>query len=163
MKELWDKLNESVLEFGTNIDKFGEGMTTPRLLKAYNKLLDSWNKVVVKHLNYSKAVEPLQPKEIKLPFKGEEFLETWTIYKEYLIENFQRHLGNRQEAVVLKYLKKYSKNNVSKAIAILEFHILHNYKGLFPISDKQLTGEEPIKDDESLVHSDIIQKPKKKL
>ncbi len=163
MKELWDKLSQAISDYNSLSEEFQQGLSEPRTIKANKKLLEKWNYVVRLHNEYDRVVEPIQPIEVKMPFKGEEFLETWTMYKEYLIENYQRYLGSRQEMIVLKYVKKYSKNNVSKAIAILEFHILHNYKGLFPISDKQLTGEEPLKDVDSSDQTDVLQTPKKKL
>ncbi len=99
MKETWDKYSKIFSEYCALADEFDNGISEPRIKKAYKKLTDKLNHVIHLHNEYDDVVQPLQSVEVKMPFIGEDFQETWTIYKEYLIENFQRYLGSRQEGV----------------------------------------------------------------
>ncbi len=163
MKELWDKLSQAISDYNSLSEEFQQGLSEPRTIKANKVLLEKWNHIISLHNEYDRIVEPIQPIEIKMPFESEDFKEIWNTYKEYLLEDHQMHIGSRREQIMLSRLKRMSDKNVSRAIAMIEFFVSSGYKTIFKPSDKQLTGEEPLKEVDSSDQPDVLQGPKKKL
>lgn len=145
MKPQWTNFSNAFADFNNAFAEFSEGVLDTRTKKATKKLADIWNKVVFQQNEFDKLVEPIRPIALTMPFPSSEFLEMWTTYKEYLLEDHNAYVGSRRESIMLKRLKKISEANERRAIETLEFIISSGYKSIFKPSDKQLNGEEPAK------------------
>lgn len=160
MKPQWQLLSNSISEFNELMSKFGEGITDVRTTRAFKKILDKWNHIIRQHNEYDRLVEPIPALEIRMPFEGEDFVSTWSLYKDYLLEDHNMFIGSRRESVMLNRLKKMSDTNKQRAIEMLEFFIASGYKNIFKPTDKQITGEEPAKTDTEQSDFTIAEKPK---
>ena len=149
MKPQWTNLSSSIAEFNNRFDEMAQGVTDVRTTKALKKLADFWNKVIFLQNEFDKLVEPIASIEVKLAFLSPEFAATWKTYKEYLLEDHNAYIGSRREMIMMKRLKKFSLNNDQRATEMLEFFIANGYKGMFKPTEKQLTGEEPVKVEET--------------
>lgn len=142
MKPQWENLLKAINEHADDLEVFINNVSDSVAHKNLKILARGYNAVLAKAEEFGKLVEPIAPRQIEMPFKTEQFVEAWTDYKEYLIEDHNMYFNSRREQYMLKKLKRWSKNNEARAIEILEFYIVNGYRAFFPPAEKQLTGEE---------------------
>jgi len=142
MKEQWVKLYVQLEQHADHLTEFAKNVQDKIANKNIKRLAEGYNKLLQTAEQFGKMVEPIEPKIVELPFKTEEFAETWKNYKEYLLEQHQVHIASRTEIFMLNKLRKWANKSQSKAIDILEFLAINRYKSFFCPSEKQLTGEE---------------------
>jgi hypothetical protein len=143
MKELWEKFTSETETFSSQLTELSENVVDIRLKKGVIKMVDGFNKMVSLINEIDKQIEPISPVMVKMPFPGEEFQNTWILYKEYMIESHKVFIMTRQESVILKKVFNLSGKDEKRAIDMLEFFIQNGYRSIFRPSDKQLYGEEP--------------------
>lgn len=143
----WKMLSDALGDFSQLLDDFTAGVTDMRTTRACKKLTQQWNKVVSLHNEYDAKIEPISPIQVKYPFHGEDFFNVWNDYKGYLLESHNFSMKSRSEQYALNRLKKLSDNNVLRAMEMLEFFMSSNSKSIFRPSSRQLTGDEPPKED----------------
>jgi len=153
LKPLWDAYSQSMTKLSDMIDEINSGITDTRTAKAFKKLVDHFGKVVNQFNEIDKQIDPIAPITVKMPFEGPEFEDAWKMYKEALVEKHGVVLVSRQEEIRLRRFKRMSDNNLQRALAMLEFFIDNGYKGIFKPSEKQLTGDEPTKAEETVSSS----------
>lgn len=149
MKQIWDKLTESINQYNTMIGELAlEPINDVRIKKAVKKLIEAWAKLIAQRNELDRYMEPIEAISVKMPYETESFAEMWKTYKEYLVEDFSITMGSRRESITLNRLKKISNGNEQRAIDMLELFIANGYKSMFIPSEKQLKGEEPAKQEE---------------
>lgn len=102
-------------------------------LAAFTQLVDTYNDIKDKHGNIKAA-------EIELPFPDDGFIQAWSEWKEYLIEQFSIKLSSRAEKRQLYFLNLYSKGKVDRAISIIWYSMHKLYHTLYNYTDKELKG-----------------------
>jgi|GEM_PF-3922476 len=102
-------------------------------LAAFTQLIDTYNDIKDKHGNIKAA-------EIELPFPDDGFIQAWSEWKEYLIEQFSIKLSSRAEKRQLYFLNLYSKGKVDRAISIIWYSMHKLYYTLYNYTDKELKG-----------------------
>lgn len=129
-----------------------------KMSKASKTVEDQLKKAILLHNDFDKLVEPIAPIEVKLPFPSSEFAEAWKLYKEYLLEDHQNYMRSRRESMMLKRLKSMSDKNEKRAIEMLEFFMANGYKNIFKPTDRQITGDDLAKIEETQQTEIIINK-----
>ena len=155
----WNNLSSAISEFSNLFEGFTEGVSDQRTIKACKMLTLQWNKVINFHNEYDAKLEPISPLEIKYPFQGSDFAETWKDYKDFLLESHNFTMKSRSEKYALSRLKKLSDNNVSRAMEMLGYFMSTNAKSIFNPSPRQLTGDELPKE-ETISAIDYTTQPK---
>ena len=142
MKPQWENLVKSVYKHAELLKEFIDNVTDPKTSKNLVKLASGYNKVLALSDDFAKLVEPISPREVKLPFETADFAEEWTFYKEYLMEQHGSYASSRTQIKMLNSLKKWSGGSEDRAKEILEFLIINRYKKFFQPTTEQLSGKD---------------------
>lgn len=149
MKPQWQNLSKQIGLVTEHLTEFIARASDRKMAQAAKIIQKDWNTLIVLHNEFDKLVEPIPQIEVKLPFNSTEFAQAWKFYKEYLEESHGAYIASRREAMMLKRLAKLADKKEDRAIEMLEFFICHGHKSIFKPSEKQLTGEEPAKVEET--------------
>ncbi len=143
MKSEWNKLCESLANYGDLIKKtFDIFPPTKQAAKVKKMLAKEWD-VIIKTVDHiDKMIDPVNPPEILLPFHSERFKAMWLYYKDYLQNNHGMVLTAWNEQSRLTMLKRFSRGDEERAMLILELMCANNYRNIICPGDKQIAGEE---------------------
>ena len=156
MKSQWNKLCESLASYGELISKTLDFLpSTKQTGKIKKHLAKEWEQITNMVKELDSLIDPENPVEIKYPFESERFKAMWKYYKDYLIESHNMPLPSRVENSRLAMLSRFSGKDEERAMKILEYLCGQNYRLMFCPSEKDLTGEEPIMQEQPVVNLSI--------
>ncbi len=155
MKIQWDNLSKGFAQYNKVFAELTAGITDKKSANAVKVAVKEWNKVVMLHNEFDKLVQPVQPVNIKPPFESKEFNETWKLYKEYLEETHKQYIPSRRELMMLRRLAKLADKDEKRAIDFLEYYICHGSKSIYKPTEKQLSGEEAGKVEDTESNFDV--------
>ncbi|MDR1090713.1 MAG: hypothetical protein LBL79_06525 [Prevotella sp.] len=145
MKPQWNKLCENLANYGELISKTLEFLPpTKQCARIKKALAKEWEPITKAVGELDLLIDPVNPIEIKYPFESERFKAMWKYYKDYLLESHNMTICSRVENSRLTQLYRFSGKDEERAMLILELLCANNYRNIICPSDKQLTGEEPI-------------------
>jgi hypothetical protein len=134
MKKDWDNLMLSLEAFQADVEEvvnaLKPGVKTDKIRAAMAK---SWDALCKKVSNMDQHISPIDPVQIKMPWKSKEFLEAWSFYKQYLEEEHHITMKSRE----------FAAGEESDAIKMLEFLESSGYRSFFRPTIKQASGDEP--------------------
>ena len=138
MKKNWDKLTKTLSDFEAELNIFLRSPNIPiSLAKKAMTLKKSWD-LAIKQVNaFEQFMSPIEEIALTLPEGvSEKFIETWCIYKDYMIEQHGIIMRSRMELYRLKKLFEYSNNDPEIAIKYLEYYMT-GYKSVFKVIDSK--------------------------
>ena len=74
-----------------------------------------------------------------------EFIDTWNIYKDYLIEQFGIRMRSRMQIYRLELLFQYSNNDFKLATRWLKYYMAAGSSNIFPVNEQKLIQDEQSK------------------
>lgn len=102
----------------------------------------AWKRVVETSDTIEELIgSALQPLPVEFPWQDKEFRQLWQTYKEYLEEQHHIVMESRMEAMRLKMIRRFSKNQRDIAIASLEFYMSYGSSGIFPVNFNEETSD----------------------
>lgn len=161
MKSQWNKLCESLASYGELISKTLEFLPpTKQSGKIKKHLTKEWEQITKSVADLDSMIDPINPIEIKYPFGSERFKAMWKYYKDYLVESHNISLTSRVENSRLTQLYRFAGKDEERAMLILELLCANNYRNIICPSEKQITGEEPVLQEQQASNLTITQIPK---
>lgn len=139
-KKCWMHINSTNMQFVLFTESH---LSTSQKIKA-GTLIKQWRALTKSLENFYDLLEQrkqnldrVEPVEVKLPFEDDPFVESWKLWKEYLMEQFSIKISTRAEIKQLKRLKELSQNDQEKACKIIDTAMAYFYKGFYPLDDLQ--------------------------
>jgi len=156
MKSQWNKLCVSLTSYGDLISKTLEFLPPTKQSGRIKKhLTKEWEQITKTVVELDSLIDPINPIEIKYPFESERFKAMWKYYKDYLIESHNMTICSRVENSRLTQLYRFSGKEEERAMLILELLCANNYRNIICPSEKQLTGEEPVMQEQQVINLSI--------
>jgi hypothetical protein len=115
-------------------------------IKNYNKTKD----FLEIHIEKEEQKQALQipPVQLRLPFDDNFFEKTWTYWKEYRLEKFEKTYTSREEQMALNYLHRIVHGDSQTAILCLEYNMANGYNKLYPLPEKKTIQTKKTKSNE---------------
>lgn len=156
MKFQWNKLCESLATYGELISKTLEFLPpTKQSGKIKKHLAKEWEQITKVVTELDSLIDPINPIDINYPFESERFKAMWKYYKDYLVESHNMAISSRVENSRLTQLYRFSGKDEERAMLILELLCANNYRNIICPSEKQITGEEPVMQEQQTVNLSI--------
>lgn len=147
MKIAWEKVWKQLEKTENALNNFLEngGLSSVALIKS-KPFIKEWNAYKKQLTEFDNFITPVEPCEIKFPFKTEAMTEMWKRWKNYLGEQHGQSMGTHSEQSALEQLMEYAKGDEEKAVKFLRYAMTNRYRNFFAIEDKdtkQPAKEEP--------------------
>jgi hypothetical protein len=112
----------------------------PESKEVYKKkisLQKSWDKSQALVHDLGVYIVPVESLPVIFPeaYDNVDFINTWSLYKEYLQEQHGISMHSRMEIKSLKLLVEISESDPERAIRYLEYAIAKGFKGFFRVDD----------------------------
>ncbi len=84
--------------------------------------------------------------KVKLDDMSNEFIDTWNIYNDYMVEQHGIRMGSRMQKYRLELLIKYTERNLVTATSWLKFYMATGSQNIFPVNEikTELNGKEKL-------------------
>ncbi|KAA6352401.1 hypothetical protein EZS27_000351 [termite gut metagenome] len=142
------------VEAGTHaLNAFIDSGIPPVYLRRIAPFLKNYNKtkeLLTIHIEKEeqKQAPQVPPIQLRLPFDSEFFEKTWTYWKEYRLEKFEKIYTGREEQMALNYLYKLSNGDSQTAILCLEYNMANGCNKMYPLPEKKTTQTKKTKSNE---------------
>jgi len=146
MKKKWELITNQLVKTEKELQDFLDngGLSTPAISKS-KKFIKEWNSFQLLIKDFDNYIAPVEPMEIKFPFKTEAMTEMWKRWKNYLAEQHGQLMRTYSEQSSLEQLEEYSKGDEEKAVKFLRYAMHGRYKSFFAIEEKDM--KQPAKGD----------------
>jgi len=67
-----------------------------------------------------------------------DFVDTWNMYKDYLVEQFGIRMGSRMQKFRLQLLFDYTNNDFKQATRWLQFYMAAGSASIYPVNEQKL-------------------------
>lgn len=144
MKKKWEEITTQLVKAEKSLQDFLDngGLSTPAIIKSKD-FIKQWELYTAKIKDFETYISPVDPLEIKFPFKSEALTEMWQRWKDYLGEQHGQLVRTRSEKSALEHLMELSKGDEEKAVKFLRYAMTCRYKNFFAIDEKDT--KEPAK------------------
>lgn len=89
------------------------------------------------------SVPPIKSKIEEYP---KEFIDTWTIYKDFLIEQFGIRMRSRMQKFRLKLLFELTDNDFKKATKWIQYYMAAGSSSIYPVNELKIEQTNTTKD-----------------
>ena len=139
MKTTWEKVCKQLNKADTELSNFLEngGLSSSALSKS-KAFIKEWNVAKKQILEFDNFISPVDPCEIKFPFRTEALIEMWKRWKNYLSEQHGQSMGTYSEQSALEQLQEFSKGDEERAVKFLRYAMTNRYKNFFAIEEKDM-------------------------
>jgi len=139
MKQTWETAEQSLLSFKQELEELHELL--PKSVKIYQRvatLNKAWQKVRTSLSEMDKFITPVKSVEVKCNLlKDSSFIDSWTLWKEYLLEQHGIFMRSRAELIGLKRLLDISGDDPKTAISFLEYSMSRCEKVFYKVVEKE--------------------------
>lgn len=108
-----------------------------RLDEEWNKLRESTDKLD------ELITSQVQPIPVDFPLKDKEFVNHWTLYKEYLHEQHDIIIKSRMENARLKLIYDMCGGDRNMIVRSIDFYMAVGSPNVFPVNFQSITKEDP--------------------
>ena len=139
MKITWEKLWKSLDKTEKALSDFLEngGLSSAALSKS-KPFIKEWNGLKKQMADFDNFISPVEPIEVKSPFRTEALAEMWKRWKNYLAEQHGQTVGTNSEQSALEQLHEYAKGDEEKAVKFLRYAMTNRYRNFFAIEEKDM-------------------------
>lgn len=88
----------------------------------------------------------VQPLPIKFPWKDKEFMELWSLYKDFLWEQYGFQMKSRMENSRLNAIRDFCNGDRKLAMRSINFYMAYGTVGVFPVDFKNIKSEDKLDD-----------------
>lgn len=154
MKATWEKCWKQLDKTESALNNFLEngGLSTSALSKS-KAFIKEWNAYKKQAAEFDNFISPVDPCEIKFPFRTEAMTDMWKRWKNYLGEQHGQSMGSHSEQSALEQLMEYAKGDEEKAVKFLRYAMTNRYRNFFAIEEKDT--KQPAKDEAQSKKSDF--------
>lgn len=133
--ELYNQLIDSINNFQKTINAFFSDVNLPlSSIKKTKDIKKEWSEIVKSINKMQHFFSPIEEYALKAPDGiTEEFIELWSIYKDYLYEHHGIICTSRMEYFRLEIIFQYTNNNAELACEYLKFYMT-GYQNIFRIN-----------------------------
>ena len=96
------------------------------------------------HAIISDVVPPIKNNKSSFP---PEFIETWNIYKDYMVEQFGIRMGSRMQLFRLQLLFEYTNNDFKLAAKWLKYYMASGSSNIYPVNEVKIQEQKNKNDD----------------
>lgn len=142
MRKTFDDIVQQVNEFTIVIeDALNLMKNTPQNFKLKKKV-ESANLSIQRAFEKHEALitDSVPPMIVNTSKHAKEFVDTWKIYKDFMLEQFGIRMGSRMQVYRLKLLAEYTNDDFALAAKWLEYYMARGSENIYPV--KQLNTEE---------------------
>ena len=144
LNEKWKLLFEALEKANEEFNSFVSGnlsVSDTQRVKPFVKRWDSLKQLCEDFYDEMdrRVNATMEPVEIDLPWKSDQFKEAWQYWKEYLREQHHVYVRSRAEKKMLARLKKISEDDEQKAIEYLDYAEGTLYRMFFKVTEKEYT------------------------
>jgi len=145
MKATWEKVWKQLDKTEDSLNDFlkNGGLSSIALTKS-KEFVKVWNTFKKQLDAFDNFISPVEPLDVKSPFKSEAVVDMWKRWKNYLAEQHGQSMGSCSEQSSLEQLFEFSKGDEEKAVKFLRYAMHGRYKSFFAIEEKDM--KQPAKD-----------------
>jgi hypothetical protein len=146
MKATWEKVWKQLDKTEAALNEFlaNGGLSSIALSKS-KAFIKEWNSYKKQVTDFDQFISPVEPLDVKSPFKTEAVIEMWKRWKNYLAEQHGQSMGSCSEQSALEQLHEFAKGDEEKAVKFLRYAMTNRYKNFFSIEEKDM--KQPAKGD----------------
>ena len=139
MKATWEKVWKQLDKTEAALNDFlaNGGLSSIALTKS-KAFIKEWNAYKKQVTDFDNFVSPVEPLDVKSPFKTEAVAEMWKRWKNYLGEQHGQSMGTYSEQSALEQLHEFAKGDEEKAVKFLRYAMTNRYKNFFAIEEKDM-------------------------
>jgi len=139
IKVAWDKVWKHLDKTEAALNDFlaNGGLSSIALTKS-KAFIKEWNAYKKQVDEFDNFITPVEPIDVKSPFKTEAVVEMWKRWKNYVAEQHGQIIGSNSEQSALELLHDYAKGDEEKAVKILRYAMSCRYKNFFAIEEKDM-------------------------
>jgi hypothetical protein len=140
MRDSFNNIVQKSNEFGLLIEYVLNNMAdTPKNFKLKKKVEAAYRTLKrALEMHESQISDVVPPLKVKTDDYPKEFIDTWAVYKDFLIEQFGIRMGSRMQTFRLTLLFELSGNDFQKASKWLKYYIASGSSNIYPVNDFKL-------------------------
>lgn len=137
MNEKWKQVTKQLVESDSELSSFLDngGLSTANLAKI-KPFITKFNRFKKLMAEFDNFISPVDPIEVKSPFKTPELADMWTRWKEYLSEQHGDVMRSRSEKSAIELLNEITECDEQKAIHSLRYVMANRYRNFFLVEIK---------------------------
>lgn len=137
MKAKWEKVCKQLTKLENSLTEFlnNGGLSSSALSKSKSFVKD-WNSLKKEMSELDSFFLPVDPCEIKFPFRSAELTDMWDRWKNYLREQHGQSIGTYSEQCALEHLNDLCKGDEERAVKFLRYAMTNRYRNFFAVEDK---------------------------
>lgn len=144
LNERWKQLFESLEKANEAFNEFVSGNLSVSDTQRIKTFVRKWDTLKEQCESFYDEIDrrvnaSMEPVDIELPWKSEEFKAAWQYWKEYLREQHHVYVRSRAEKKMLARLKKIADGDEQKAIEYLDYAESTLYRMFFKVTEKEYT------------------------
>jgi hypothetical protein len=140
MRKTFDDIVQQVNEFSFVMeDAINLLKNTPQNFKLKKKIetaFKSISRAIERH--EALITDAVPPMIVNTSPYAKEFVETWKIYKDYMLEQYGIRMGSRMQVFRLKLLAEYSNDDFQLAKKWLEYYMANGSANIYPVNQLKL-------------------------
>ncbi len=144
LNERWKQLFEALEKANEAFNEFVSGNLSVSDTQRIKTFVRKWDTLKEECESFYDEIDrrvnaSMEPVNIELPWKSEQFKAAWQYWKEYLREQHHVFVRSRAEKKMLARLKKIADDDEQKAIEYLDYAESTLYRMFFKVTEKEYT------------------------